>query len=66
MSRFNFNCYRHEVRLICRQPGGEVVTILSKEGGTQGDPLVMALYGITLLPLTELLREKFPDVLQPW
>ena len=26
----------------------------------------MALYGIALLPLAEILRERFPDVLQPW
>ena len=31
MSRFTFNCYRHEITLICRQPGGEVMTILYKE-----------------------------------
>ena len=34
MSRFMFNCYCHEIPLICRQPGGEVVTIMSKEGVT--------------------------------
>ena len=42
------------------------MTILSKEGVTQGDPLAMALYGIALLPLAELLREEFPEVLQLW
>ena len=26
----------------------------------------MALYGIALLPLAEVLRERFLDVLQPW
>ena len=51
MSRFVFNCYRHEIRLICRHPGGTALIILSKEGIMQGDPLVMALYGIALLPL---------------
>ena len=66
MSRFTFNCYCHEVILICREPGGEVKTIPSKEGVTQGDPLAMALYGITLLSLAKLLREQFPDVLQAW
>ena len=66
MFRFTFNCYCHEITLICRQPGGEIVTILSKEGVTQGDPLAMDLYGIALLPLAELLRKEFPEVLQPW
>ena len=40
--------------------------ILSKEGITQGDALAVALYGIALLPLAEILRVQFPDVLQPW
>ena len=26
----------------------------------------MKLYGIALLPLAEILREAYPDVLQPW
>ena len=26
----------------------------------------MALYGITRLPLAEILRERYPAVLQPW
>ena len=26
----------------------------------------MALYGIALLPLAEILWERYPDVLQPW
>ena len=66
LSRFTFNCYRPEVTLICRPPGGDVVTILSKEGVTQGDPFAMAFYGIALLPLAKLLRENIPDVLQSW
>ena len=66
MSRFAFNCYRHEIRLICRCPGNTALVILSKEGVTQGDPLAMALYGIALLPLAERLRKDFPAVMQPW
>ena len=59
LSRFSFNCYRHEIRLVCRQPGDDALILLSKEGVTQGDPLAMALYGIALLPLAEILRESF-------
>ncbi|KAL7519315.1 hypothetical protein ACHAWF_000225 [Thalassiosira exigua] len=51
LSTFAFNCYRHEVRLVCRRPGKPALILLSKEGVTQGDPLAMALYGIALCPL---------------
>ena len=40
--------------------------ILSQEGVIQGDPLVMALYCVAVVPLAEILREEFPMVLQPW
>ncbi len=66
LSRFAFNCYRHEARLLCRQPGKEALILMSREGVTQGDPLSMALYGIALLPLAEALRAHCPDVMQPW
>ena len=66
LSKFSFDCYRHEIRLVCRQPGGAAEIILSKEGVTQSDPLAMELYGLVLLPLADLLREKFLAVLQPW
>ena len=66
LATYTFNCYRHQIRLICRQPGGEPEIILSQEGVTQGDPLAMVLYGIALLPLAEALRHELPDVLLPW
>ena len=66
MSRFAFNCYRHQARLVIRIAGASCIFILSREGVAQGDPLAMALYGIMLLPLRSHLRTKFPDVLQPW
>ena len=50
-ARFAFNCYRHWAKLLLSQPGDLPVTILSREGVTQGYPLSMVLYGITLAPL---------------
>ena len=40
--------------------------LLSSEGITQGGPLSMFLYGLTLLQLSECMREKHPDIHQPW
>ena len=55
-ARFAFNCYKHWAQLLLCQPEEMPVTILSREGITQGDPLSIFLYGITLVPLEEELR----------
>ena len=52
-ARFAFNCYRRWAQLLLRQLGEPPVTILSREGVTQGDPLSMVLYGTTFVPLSE-------------
>ena len=52
-ARFAFNRYRYWAQRLLRQPGETPVIILSREGVTQGDPLFMVLYGITLVPLAE-------------
>ena len=38
----------------------------SKEGVTQGDPLAMIAYGISVLPLIRVLRRDHSQVTQPW
>ena len=48
------------------QPGEPPVTILSKEGVTQGDPFSMVLYRINLVPLVEELRAADPGILSPF
>ena len=60
---FAFNFYKHCAQLLLRQPGELPVTILSREGVTQGDPLSMILYGITLVPLEEEPRAADPGLL---
>ena len=40
--------------------------MLIKEGVAQGDPLAMALYGVALLPLAEILHEEQKEVMPPW
>ena len=64
-ARFVFNFYNHWAQLLLRQPGEPPVTILSREGVTQGYPLSMVLYGITLVPLTEELRAADLGLLSP-
>ena len=65
-ARFAFNCYRHSAQLIMRRRGQDCTIILSREGVTQGDPLSMILYGLSLTPLSEALRAAVPEVVQPW
>ena len=45
--------FRNWAQHLLQQPGEMPVTILSQEGVTQGDPLSMVLYRITLVPLAE-------------
>ena len=65
-ARFAFNFYRHSEQLLLRQTGNPSVTIQSKKGLTQGEPLSMVLYGITLIPLAEELRVADPGLLSPF
>ena len=63
---FSFNCYKHSSLLIVREKGGPCHILLSHEGVTQGDPLSMLLYGITLSPLTDSIQTEEQSVLQAW
>ena len=53
------------MHLLLRHTGEPPVTILSREGVTQGDPLSMVLYRITLIPLVKELRAADPGILYP-
>ena len=65
-ARFTFNCYRHWAQLLLCTPGKPPVTILRREGVTQGDPLLMVLYRITLAPLAEELRAADLGIFLPF
>ena len=62
-ARFTFNCYMDWTQLLLCQPGDVPVILLSQEGVTQGNPLTMVLYGITLVPLAEELIDEDPKLL---
>ena len=61
-SRFLFNTYRGFASLFV---AGADEGIYSMEGTTQGDPLAMFFYGVSLLPLIRKLKDP-NNVLQSW
>ena len=65
-ARFSFNCYRHWAQLLLPHTGEPPVTIMIQEGVTQGESLLMVLYGITLDPLAEELRAADSGLLYPF
>ena len=60
------NCCRHWAQLLLCQPGYTPVILLIREGVTQGEPLSMVLYGITLISLVEELQDAYPTLLSPF
>jgi hypothetical protein len=67
-ARFTFNCYRHWSILMIRGNNGTGVSLHSKEGVIQREPLAMFVYHIWLWhhsPTHRQLKEDFPDVEQP-
>ena len=61
-SRFLFNTYRGYAPLIF---AGTTELLFSCEGTTQGDPLAMLFYGVSLMPLIESLKDR-DKYLQTW
>ena len=64
-SIFDFNCYRHFLQLLIRVLGDRTPhIILRKEGFTQGDPMAMPLYGVSVAILAEQLKRELPVPIQ--
>ena len=61
-SRFLFNTYSGYAPLIV---AGTTELLFSSEGTTQGDPLAMLFYGVSLMPLIESLKDR-DKYLQTW
>jgi hypothetical protein len=51
---------------MIRNNDGSGEFLLSQQGVTQGDPLLMLGYALCMLPLTHQLKAKFPEVEPPW
>ena len=62
-ARFVFNCYRRWAQLLLRQPGEPRVTILSREGVTQGYLSWWFCTGSPLSPLAKELQAADPGLL---
>jgi hypothetical protein len=60
-----FNCYRHFAILVIRAGNNRFLVILSKEGATQGDPLVMVMHGVGLLPFIQILKKPSQSCISP-
>ena len=56
------NTYQAPIKLFITGEG----EIDSSEGTTQGDPLAMAMYALTLRPLIDKLRNAEPNARQVW
>ena len=58
-SAFLKNFYHHCLSLVQKNSNGTARFMHSREGGTQGDPFDMVIYGIAVLPLTKRLKSDF-------
>jgi hypothetical protein len=59
-----FNCYRDSTQLILCRKGCLGYTLLSSEGVTQGNLLLMVLHGLTLVPLAKTLWQQHLAMIQ--
>ena len=62
LARVFLNTYGKPIRLVV-SGGGEV---LSRKGTCQGDPLAMAIYAVSTVPLIRQLSDACPEVHQTW
>ena len=62
LARFFLNTYGKLIRIVV-SGGGEV---LSREGTCHGDPLAMAVYAVSTVPLIRRLSGACPEVHQAW
>ena len=54
------------MQLLLRHTSDAPVILLRRERVTQGDPLLMVPYGISLFPLAEDLRDADPTLFSPF
>jgi hypothetical protein len=61
-----FNSYKHWSTLVIRNIDGRGEFLLSQQGVTQGDLLVMLRYARGMLSLAHQLKAEFPEMEQHW
>lgn len=61
-ARYMFNMYKHWNLILVRSDIGETLSVESKEGVTQGDPMDMIGYSIGILPLIRHLTYILPNL----
>ena len=61
-----FNLYMHWVNILIQHPGKPPVTLMRREGVMHGDPLLMALCGITPIPLVKEIQAADPQIITPF
>ena len=54
-----WNTYRGEAQLIAMDDSGNCVTVRSKTGGRQGDPMMPFVFSLAIKPMVEELAAKF-------
>ena len=59
-ARFALNFYWREAQLVLRRPESLCHLLTIREELTKGDPLLMVLYRLSLLPLAEAMMEADP------
>ena len=66
-ARFTFNHYKHWSTVILHDSfAANTISLYSATGVTQGCPLAMLIYGLTLLPFIRRLQHEFPTLLHLW
>ena len=63
---FVFNCYFHWSSLVFQNSNGTAIFLHSREGITQGDPLAIIAFSISIIPFIKNLKRYIPNFTELW